>query len=150
MQVFFVNLDINFKWLKTANMIQIKHKNIDDYINSFPEEIQNILTKIRTSIKEIIPEASEKISYGIPTFYLNGNLVHFAAYKNHIGFYATPTGHSEFEAELSVYKQGKGSVQFPLDKPIPYKLIERIVKFRVIENNKKANAKTILTKQTDN
>ena len=84
MQVFFVNLDINFKWLKTANMIQTKHKNIDDYINSFPEEIQNILTKIRTSIKEIIPEASEKISYGIPTFYLNGNLVHFAAYKNHI------------------------------------------------------------------
>ena len=96
MQVFFVNLDINFKWLKTANMIQIKHKNIDDYINSFPEEIQNILTKIRTSIKEIIPEASEKISYGIPTFYLNGNLVHFAAYKNHIGFYPGASGIEEF------------------------------------------------------
>lgn len=134
MQVFFVNLDINFKWLKTANMIQIKHKNIDDYINSFPEEIQNILTQIRTSIKEIIPEASEKISYGIPTFYLNGNLVHFAAYKNHIGFYPGASGIEEFLKEISKYKNSKGAVQFPLKEDLPIDLIKKIVAFRVNEN----------------
>jgi uncharacterized protein YdhG (YjbR/CyaY superfamily) len=121
-----------------------KFTNFDEYIGSFPQETQMILEKIRKTIQKIIPKAEETISYGIPTFKLNGvSLVHFAAYKNHIGFYATPNGHKEFKRELSVYKQGKGSVQFPLDKPIPYDLIKRIVKFRTKESEspktKKAN-----------
>ena len=124
---------------------------VSKYIHQFPEGVQEILNKIRNIILDEVPNAEERISYAMPAFFLNKKpLVYFAAFKNHIGFYATPSGHSEFQDELSKYKQGKGSVQFPLDKPIPYKLIERIVKFRVIENNKKANAKTILTKQTDN
>lgn len=118
-------------------MIQIKHKNIDDYINSFPEEIQNILIKIRTSIKEIVPEATEKISYGIPTFYLNGNLVHFAAYKNHIGFYPGVSGIEKFLKEISNYKNSKGAVQFPLREDLPIDLIKKIVAFRVNENTNK-------------
>lgn len=112
---------------------------IDTYILQFPAEVQAILSKIRTIIKESAPEAQELVAYGMPGYKTNNKpLVYFAAYKNHIGFYATPTGHSKFESELSSYKQGKGSVQFPLDKPIPYELIERIVKFRVAENVKKA------------
>ncbi|HQC07055.1 MAG TPA: DUF1801 domain-containing protein [Kaistella chaponensis] len=104
---------------------------IEAYILKFPENIQKILIHIRTLILEIAPEAQEKISYGMPGFYLNKKpLVYFAAYKNHIGFYATPNGHEKFEKELSVYKQGKGSVQFPLAKEIPYLLIKDIVKFR--------------------
>jgi uncharacterized protein YdhG (YjbR/CyaY superfamily) len=94
--------------------------NIDKYIANFPEETQVILQKIRATIKKIVPEAEETISYTIPSFKLNGvYLVYFAGFKNHIGFYATPTGHEEFKADLSNYKQGKGSVQFPLNKPIP-------------------------------
>lgn len=112
--------------------------NIDEYILGFPKETQLILQKIRTTIKKIIPKGEETISYAIPTFKLNGkNLVHFAAFKNHIGFYATPSGHAEFKEELSKYKQGKGSVQFPFDQPIPYDLIKRIVKFRVKEQEQK-------------
>ncbi len=111
--------------------------NMDEYIVSFPIEKQEILKKIRATIKKIIPKGEETISYAIPTFKLNGNnLVHFAAFKNHIGFYATPSGHAEFKEELSKYKQGKGSVQFPFDQPIPYDLIKRIVKFKVIEQKK--------------
>ncbi len=109
---------------------------IDQYIMQFPEDVQDILRKIRKVIVANAPEAEELISYGMPGYKTNKKpLVYFGAFKNHIGFYATPTGHSEFAVELSKYKQGKGSVQFPLDKPIPYELIERIVKFRVIENS---------------
>lgn len=124
---------------------------IETYIKQFPDHVQEILRKIRKLVKDNAPEAEEMFAYGMPAYKTNKKpLVYFAAFKNHIGFYATPSGHSEFQDELSEYKQGKGSVQFPLDKPIPYKLIERIVKFRVTENNIKTNAKTILTKQTEN
>ncbi len=115
-----------------------KPKNIDDYIADFPEEVQKILQNIRKAIQKITPESTEAIKYTIPTFVLNGkNLVHFAAFKNHIGFYPTPTGIESFEPALSVYNQGKGSVQFPLDQPIPIDLIEKIVKFRIDEVSKK-------------
>jgi len=107
---------------------------IDEYIATFPQDIQKILQKIRATIKAAAPEAEEKISYQMPTFALKGNLVHFAAFKNHIGFYPTPTGIEKFKKELSVYEGAKGSVQFPLDKPIPYDLISKIVMFRVKEN----------------
>ena len=110
------------------------YKNIDEYITSLPDDVQVLLQKIRNTIHAAAPAAEEAIKYGIPTFVLNGNLVHFGGYKKHIGFYATPTGHIEFANELSNYKQGKGSVQFPVDHPIPYWLIEQIVIFRVKEN----------------
>ena len=113
-------------------------KNIDEYIAGFPENIQEILENIRATIKRAVPDAAEAISYQMPTFTLKGNLVHFAAFKNHIGFYPTPTGTEKFHKELSVYKGAKGSVRFPLDKPIPYALISKIVKFRVKENLAKA------------
>jgi uncharacterized protein YdhG (YjbR/CyaY superfamily) len=114
---------------------------IDEYIATFPKEIQKILEEIRAAIKAAAPEAKEKISYQMPTFDMNGNLVHFAAFKNHIGFYPTPTGIEKFKKELSVYEGAKGSIQFPLDKPIPYNLIGEIVKFRVKENLAKVAAK---------
>ncbi len=108
---------------------------VDDYIKSFPENVQDMLNQIRATIKENAPGAVESIAYHMPAYKTNGRpLVYFAGFKNHIGFYATPTGHAQFEKELSKYKQGKGSVQFPLDKPIPLPLITRIVKFRVEEN----------------
>jgi uncharacterized protein YdhG (YjbR/CyaY superfamily) len=110
---------------------------IDEYINSFPEDIQIILSKIRHIIRKAAPEAVETISYQMPTFRLNGNLVHFAAFQNHIGFYPTPSGTTAFQKELSPYKSGKGSIRFPLDKPIPYDLIEKIILFRVKENRQK-------------
>jgi uncharacterized protein YdhG (YjbR/CyaY superfamily) len=116
-------------------------KTIDEYIASFPPDLQAILEKIRMTIREAAPDAEETISYQMPTFRLKGNLVHFAAFKEHIGFYPVPTGIQAFEDELSVYKKGKGSVQFPLDQPIPYDLISRIVRFRVRENLDKAEAK---------
>ncbi|QNS42213.1 DUF1801 domain-containing protein [Chryseobacterium manosquense] len=104
---------------------------VEIYIKSFPEEVQEKLLEIRKIIFSIAPDAMEKISYGMPGFFLNSKpLVYFAAYKNHIGFYATPNGHEKFAKELSVYKQGKGSVQFPLNKEIPIDLIRRIVEFR--------------------
>ncbi len=108
---------------------------IDKYISGFPIEVQEILQQIRTIIKETAPEVTESIAYGMPAYKTNGKpLVYFAGYKNHIGFYATPSGHENFAKELSQYKQGKGSVQFPLNKPIPNDLIREIVKFRVEEN----------------
>lgn len=113
-------------------------KNIDEYIASFPKDIQEILEKIRVTIRNAAPEAKEKIAYQMPTFTLEGNLVHFAAFKNHIGFYPTPTGTEAFNKELSAYKRGKGSIQFPLDTPIPLGLITEIVKFRVKENLERA------------
>ncbi len=111
---------------------------IETYMQQFPEKVQEILQNIRKIINDNAPEADELFAYGMPAYKLNKKpLVYFAAFKNHIGFYATPSGHKEFQSELSRYKQGKGSVQFPLDKPIPYKLIDRIVKFRVTENYEK-------------
>ena len=111
------------------------YKDVDGYIKTFPKEIQKFLGQIRMTIRQAAPEAEESISYGMPAFKINGKpLVYFAAFKNHIGFYATPTGHEEFADELSQYKQGKGSVQFPLNKAMPLDLIERITKFRVNEN----------------
>jgi len=115
-------------------------KTIDEYIEAFPTNVQNILEKMRKTIRKGAPEAIEVISYQMPTFKLNGkNLVHFAAFKNHIGFYPIPTGIEAFKEELSQYKQGKGSVQFPIDKPIPYDLVEKVVKYRVKENLARAN-----------
>lgn len=116
-------------------------KSIDEYILEFPIEIQEILKKLRKVIKESAPDAEEKISYQMPTFVLHGNLVHFAAFKNHIGFYPAPSGIDAFKDELSEYKGGKGSIQFPLEKPLPYDLIRKIVKFRVAENIEKAEQK---------
>lgn len=114
---------------------------IDEYIATFPEETQKLLGQVRATVKKAAPDATEKISYQMPTFFLNGNLVHFAAYKNHIGFYPSANGIAEFEPELSVYKRAKGSVQFPINQPLPLDLIARIVKYRAAENAKKAAAK---------
>lgn len=118
-----------------------KPTNIDEYIAGFPPEIQSLLEKMRATIRAAAPQAVEAISYQMPTFKLEGNLVHFAAFKHHIGFYPTPTGVAEFEEELSAYPRGRGSVQFPLDQSIPYDLVYRIVKFRVQQNLEKAAAK---------
>lgn len=118
-------------------------KEVDIYINQFPESVQEILRTIRSLVKDNAPEAEEMMAYGMPAYKMNKKpLVYFAAYKNHIGLYATPSGHSEFQEELSGYKQGKGSVQFPLDQPMPYKLIERMILFRVSENCDKAKKTT--------
>lgn len=111
---------------------------INEYIASFPKDVQAVLQQVRDTIKKAAPGAEEGIAYGMPAFTLNGPLVYFGAFKSHIGFYATPTGHEAFSEELSHYKQGKGSVQFPLDKPLPLDLITRIVQFRVAENREKA------------
>ncbi len=112
--------------------------NVDEYIQEFEGETQKRLIAVRKLIVEAAPEAVESISYGMPAYKVNGKpLVYFAGYKSHIGFYATPTGHKAFEKELSKYKQGKGSVQFPLDEPLPNKLITEIVLFRLAENRNK-------------
>lgn len=111
---------------------------IETYIQQFPDNVQEILKNIRKLILDVAPDSDEHFAYGMPAYKLNKKpLVYFAAFKNHIGFYATPSGHREFQDELSNYKQGKGSVQFPLDQAIPYNLIERIVRFRITENNEK-------------
>ena len=120
---------------------QTAPKTIDEYIARFPPEVQHLLERIRQTIRKAAPDAEEAIKYQIPTFTLKGNLVHFAAFKNHIGFYPTPTGMERFKTELSLYEGGKGSVQFPLDKPIPFALIGKIVKFRVKENLERADTK---------
>lgn len=112
----------------------VSQKNIPAYIATFPGEVQPILEELRATIKKAAPEADETISYAIPTFILNGNLVHFAAYKSHIGFYPAPSGIETFKKELSAYKVAKGSVQFPIDKPLPLDLISKIVAFRRQEN----------------
>ena len=115
---------------------------IDEYIARCPEDVQAILAEIREIIRKAAPTAEETIKYQIPTFVLNGDLVHFAAFQNHIGFYPTPSGITKFQQELSAYKGAKGSVQFPLDAPIPFSLITKIVKFRVKETLEKAAAKS--------
>lgn len=115
-----------------------KPKSTDEYISSFPKKIQILLQEVRKTIKNEASNADESISYGMPAYKLNGKaLVYFAGYKNHIGFYATPTGHAEFTEELAKYKQGKGSVQFPINEPMPLDLITKIVKFRISEVLKK-------------
>lgn len=111
-----------------------KPKNFNEYIENFPLETQKILKQVRSTIKKAAPKAEETISYGMPAFTLNGPLVYFAGYKTHIGLYALPSGHTAFKKELAAYKQGKGSVQFPIDEPMPLALITKIVKFRVKEN----------------
>ncbi len=118
-----------------------KHQNIDLYIAEFPLDVQEHLQQIRITIQKAAPDAKEKISYGMPTFELNGNLIHFAGYKNHIGLYPAPQGIEAFKDELSVYKGAKGSVQFPLDKPMPLDLIRRITKYRVAQNLAKTKKK---------
>jgi uncharacterized protein YdhG (YjbR/CyaY superfamily) len=114
-----------------------KAENIDEYIADFPKEIQVLLQQMRKTVQDAAPEATEKIAYGMPTFFLNGNLVHFAAFKEHIGFYPVPSGIEKFKKELSIYKGAKGSVQFPYDQPLPLALVAKIVKFRVQESKKK-------------
>ena len=120
---------------------QTAPRTVDEYIAGYPPDVQEILEKIRQTIRTAAPGAEETIKYQMPTFTLKGNLVHFAAFKSHIGFYPVPTGIEKFKKELAVYKGGKGSVQFPLDQPIPYSLISRIVKFRVKENLARAAAR---------
>lgn len=115
--------------------------NINEYIEGFPDDVREILEKIRETIRKAAPKAEEAIKYQIPTFTQKGNLVHFAAYKKHIGFYPGSTGIERFKNELSAYEGAKGSVRFPIDKPIPLDLISRIVKFRVKENLAIAEAK---------
>ena len=115
--------------------------NIDEYIASFPRDVQAVLNEIRKTIRKAAPDADEALKYRIPTFVLHENLVHFAAFKNHIGFYPTPSGVEAFKQELSRYEGAKGSVQFPIDKPMPLKLIDRIVKFRAKEARGKSAAK---------
>ena len=122
-------------------------KTINEYIAGFPQDIQAILEQIRSTIREAAPGAEEAIKYQMPTFTLNGNLVHFAAFKQHIGLYPTPSGIEQFKEELSHYAGAKGSVRFPLDQPIPFDLIRKIVQFRVQENVERAAAKGKKRKQ---
>ncbi|MEI7771611.1 MAG: DUF1801 domain-containing protein [Chloroflexales bacterium] len=116
-------------------------RSIDEYIATFPEEIQALLESVRATIKAAAPEAEEKISYQMPTFFLKGNLVHFAAWKSHIGLYPAPSGAEAFKDELSRYDCAKGSIKFPIGQPLPLDLIGRVVQFRVAENLDKAAAK---------
>jgi|SRR3989344_7314397 len=118
-------------------MEKTNYQNIDEYIKEFPTDIQKILQIVRKTIRKAAPNAVEGISYQMPTFKLKGkNLVHFAAFKNHIGFYPIPSGILAFKKELTPFKKGKGSVQFPIDQPLPLELITKIVKYRVKENEK--------------
>ena len=123
-------------------MISAKPANVDEYINSFPKQTQKALKQIRKIIKKEASAAQETISYGMPTYKLNGILVYFAGFKNHIGLYALPSGNKAFKKEISNYKTGKGSIQFPLDKPMPLDLISDIVKFRAQENLQKQKKKS--------
>ena len=120
---------------------KVGYNSIDEYIATFPAETQKILQALRATIKAAAPDADEKISYQMPTFALKGNLVHFAAHKNHIGFYPTPSGIEAFKQELSIYEGAKGSIRFPIEEPLPLELISEIVKFRVAENLNKAERK---------
>jgi len=124
----------HFNSLKKKAMKNTKVDNIDQYIAGFPEDTQKILQDIRSTVHRAAPKAEETISYAMPTFKLNGNLVHFAAYKKHIGFYPVPRGVDEFKKELSAYEGDKSTARFPLDRPMPLSLIRKIVKFRVGKN----------------
>lgn len=118
-------------------MQKVQAGNIDQYIAAFPGEVQKLLQQMRSIIRKAAPKAEETISYAIPTFKLNGNLVHFAAFKNHIGFYPGPSGIEAFKDEFSTYHAAKGSVRFPFDQPLPVALISKVVKFRAKENEMK-------------
>lgn len=118
-----------------------EYKTIDEYISQFPSDVAKKLVSFKKTIQEVAPQATEAIKYGIPTFTLNGNLVHFAAYTSHIGFYPTPSAIEHFKKELSDYKMAKGSIQFPLNTPLPFPLIRRIVEYRVKQNISKAKNK---------
>lgn len=118
-----------------------KPTTIDDYISAFPDEVQHVLQEFRKIVNDVAPDAEEKISYGIPTLFLNGNLVHFGGYKNHIGFYPGPGGITEFKDQLSGYELSKGTIKFPLNKPLPVEIISRITAYRAIENRKKTSLK---------
>ena len=121
---------------------KVNFGSIDDYVATFPEDVQKIMKQLRRTIKAAAPQAEEKISYNMPTFTLNGTyLVYFAGWKNHIAFYGAPRGNAEFKEDLSAYESGQGTLKFPLDKPIPLKLITKIIKFRVIENRKRTDKK---------
>ena len=117
-------------------------KDIDEYIAGFPKDIQKILSRIRSTIKKAAPKAEEAISYQIPTFRLNGNLIHFAAYKNHIGLYPAPRAVEKFKKELERYGSSKATIKFPLDEPVPYDLITKIVEFRVKQNSEKPKTRS--------
>ncbi|EKP04575.1 PF08818 domain protein [Leptospira kirschneri str. 2008720114] len=121
---------------------KLNFKNIDEYINFFPEDVQDKLRKLRSTIRKAAPNAEEKISYQMPVFALNGNLVYFAAYKKHIGFYPTSSGIKKFQSELNEYKTSKGAVQFPMDQPLPLRLIAKIVKYRIKENTQTKKSKS--------
>ena len=116
-------------------------KTIDEYIAQFPEEVQVLLEKMRTIIHKAAPKAEEAIAYGIPTFKMNGNLGHFGGYKSHIGFYPAPSGIGAFKKELAKYEGSKGTIRFPLDKPLPVTLITQVIKFRVAKNLEKSKQK---------
>ncbi|MDR1600941.1 MAG: DUF1801 domain-containing protein [Tannerella sp.] len=118
-------------------MMTEKIKTIDEYITGFEPAIQKTLNELRNFIKSEAPEATEKISYGMPTFYLNGNLVHFAAFKDHYGFFPAPSGINAFEKELIPYRSGKGTLRFPFNKPIPWGILKKVIRYRVEENLKK-------------
>ena len=132
--------------MKTNSVV---YSTIDEYIVNFPQNIQQLLQAMRTTIHKAAPAAEEIINYGIPTFYLKGNLVHFAAYKNHIGFYPAASGIAAFKEELSAYKSSKGAVQFPVDRPLPLSLISKIVQYRVKENMERADVKSRSKKVND-
>ncbi|MDR2782313.1 MAG: DUF1801 domain-containing protein [Treponema sp.] len=116
-------------------------KNIDEYIANFDTEIQKTLNELRNFIRSEAPDATEKISYGMPTFYLKGNLVHFAAFKDHYGFFPSPSGIDEFEKELSPYRSGKGTLRFPFNKHIPWDILRKVIRYRVEENLRRSNDK---------
>jgi uncharacterized protein YdhG (YjbR/CyaY superfamily) len=122
-------------------------RDIDEYIATFPDDVQKVLRKIRLTIRKAAPDAEERISYQIPTFTLHGNLIYFAAFKRHVSVYPAPRGNEAFRDELSAYEGGKGTVRFPLDKPVPYDLITRIVKFRVKDNTERAASRPSRTKK---
>lgn len=126
-----------------------KPTTIDEYIAEFPAEVQEILQKVREVVRTAVPQATEAISYGMPTFKLEGNLVHFGAAKNHLGYYPAPSGITAFQTELVNYKTSKGAVQFPYNQPIPYELISRIAQFRAKENLEKAAKKNIHKKKKE-
>jgi uncharacterized protein YdhG (YjbR/CyaY superfamily) len=134
--------------MRMRNKTEIKKPlSVDDYIDGFPAKTQKILQQVRSTVKKAAPKAEEVISYGMPAYKLHGMLVYFAGYEKHIGFYALPSGNLAFKKELANYKMGKGSIQFPIDEPMPLKLITQIVKFRVLENKEKEKEKAAKKKK---
>lgn len=127
-------------------MKSVQYKNIDEYIASFPEHVQLILGALRKTIRQAVPEATEVISYQMPAFKLHSVLVYFAAYERHIGFYPTASGVAAFQKEISTYKNSKGAIQFPIDKPLPFDLITKIVKFRAKEDAERMALKAVKKK----